>query len=40
VLQTFACFKFATIMNVTITSGDHKLHLPTRTADHAPRRFG
>jgi len=29
------CFKFATIVNIMITSGDHELRLLTWTAEHA-----
>lgn len=34
--RSLMCFRFATIVNVMITSSDHELHLLTCTSVHAP----
>src|SRR5258705_6488296 len=34
--RSLRCFRFATIVNVMITSSDQELHLPTCTVVHAP----
>ncbi len=34
--RSLKCLRFATMVNVMMTSNDHELHLPKCTADQAP----
>ena len=38
--RALMCFRFATMVNVMMTSSDQALHLLTWTTDHAPSWFG
>lgn len=39
-MRSFTCSRLVTIVKVIITSSDHELHLPMRTAAQAPIWFG